>query len=377
MFPGEYTLYGSKRSYFTAKIENILKFQGLPYSLVEKMPHDGSAIETRTGSGAIPALVTPEDWPLADSTPIAQFLNARYPGQPIIPPTPVQRITALILEDWFDEWFMRVAMYTRWNYPESVDALVGSGASMRLYNKQWHEVTDAEHNEIRPHVNAALERIASFRQRMTTEVAEAYGTTLEQGEDIMVWFGEFLDNMTIHLESHPYLLGERPCVADFVISGGYAAHFGNDTWPREFTLNRQPAVLRFAERLWDTTHTDAKWLANDAVPDTLQPFFQEMQVRYLPYLLANREALANGADYVEQDYGFGVVATPPRVYQELARLDLRDELLKLSTDETVAVEAVVPRGVLDSYLVPPIDQHLTLTGNKDTFPQPQGIGVLD
>ena len=71
MFPGEYTLYGSKRSYFTAKIENILKFQGLPYSLVEKMPHDGSAIETRTGSGAIPALVTPEDWPLADSTPNA------------------------------------------------------------------------------------------------------------------------------------------------------------------------------------------------------------------------------------------------------------------------------------------------------------------
>ena len=102
-----------------------------------------------------------------------------------------------------------------------------------------------------------------------------------------------------------------------------------------------------------------------------------MQVRYLPYLLANREALATDADYVEQDYGFGVVATPPRVYQELARLDLRDELLKLSTDETIAVEAVVPRGVLDSYLVPPIDQHLALTGNKDTFPEPQGIGVLD
>ena len=127
MFPGAYTPYGSKRSYFTAKVENMLRFQHLPYTLVEKMPHGGGAIETRTGSGAIPALVTPEDWPLADSTPIAKFLNARYPAHPIIPGTPVQRIGALLLEDWFDEWFMRVAMYTRWNFPESVDALVGSG----------------------------------------------------------------------------------------------------------------------------------------------------------------------------------------------------------------------------------------------------------
>ena len=41
----------------TAKVENILRFQQLPYMLVEKMPHDGSEIERRTGSGARTLLV--------------------------------------------------------------------------------------------------------------------------------------------------------------------------------------------------------------------------------------------------------------------------------------------------------------------------------
>ena len=45
MFPGKYKLYGTARSYFTSKIENILRFQELPYELIEKMIHDGSAIE--------------------------------------------------------------------------------------------------------------------------------------------------------------------------------------------------------------------------------------------------------------------------------------------------------------------------------------------
>ena len=324
MFPGRYTLYGSKRSYFTAKVENILRFQQLPYVLSEKMPHDGSPIEGRTGSGAIPALVTPEDWPLADSTPIARLLNERYADRPIIPATPVQRIGVLLLEDWFDEWFMRVAMYTRWNFPDSVDALVGSGVSMNRLGKQWHEVTPEEHQLIRPDVDASLARIATFRHRMTGEVASAYGTTPDQGQDIMGWYGQFLDDMAAHLQQHRFLLGDRPTVADFVISGGFAAHFGNDTWPREFVLDRQPSVLAFAEQCWDTVHSDARWLADDVLPDTWAPFFAAMQDLYLPYLLANRQALATQAAMVTMDYGHGAVSTPPRIYQELSRLDLRE-----------------------------------------------------
>ncbi len=377
MFPGHYTLYGSKRSYFTAKVENMLRFQGLPYELVEKMPHDGSEIERRTGSGAIPALVTPEDWALADSTPIGRLLNMRFPDKAFIPSSPVQRTGVLLLEDWFDEWFMRVAMYTRWNFPESVDALVGSGVSMRVLGKSWHEVTEEEHVQIRPLVEESLERIATFRQRMTTEVAAAYGTTPEQGQDVMVWFGDFLDHMAHHLERYPFLLGDRPCIADFVLSGGFAAHFGNDTWPREFVRARQPSVLAYAERCWDTQAGDTTWITGDQLPDTWAPFFSAMEEHYLRYLEANRQVLASGTAMVEVDFGFGSVATPPRAYQELSRLDIRGEILALSDTDAALVRQAVPAGVLDVYLAPPLDKPPELAGNKDTFPEPEGIGVLE
>ena len=377
MFPGTYTLYGSARSYFTSKLENILKFQGLPYTLVEKMIHDGSPIETRLGSGAIPGLVTPEDWPLSDSTPIARLLNDRYPDRAIIPNTPVQRIATFLLEDWFDEWFMRVAMYTRWNFDESVDALVGSGVSMRLLGKPYHATTAQEKLDIRPQVDESLSRIATFRSRMTTEVALAYGTTPEQGQDIPIWWGEFLDDLAQHLEEYPFLLGDRPTVADFVISGGFAAHFGNDLWPRNFVVNRQPTVLEYAQTCWNTTHSNASWLADDQIPSTWDKFFAAMQQHYLRYLAANRIALSDSAEFVECDFGCGVVATPPRIYQEYSRLDIQNEILKLPKSDLAKVQQAIPSGVLDVYLLPAADNLPAVSGNKDTFPNPQGIGELD
>ena len=378
MFPGHYKLYGSKRSYFTQKLENILKFQDLPYELINKMPHDGSNIEARTGSGAIPALVTPEDWPLADSTPIARLLHERFADRPIIPPGPVQRIGTLIMEDWLDEWFMRVAMYTRWNFPESVEALVGSDISQRLLGKQWHEVTAAERTELMPQVQASLQRISNFRQRMTTEVATAYGTTLQQGQDIPVWYGAFLNHLAAHLEHHKFLLGDRPCVADFVISGGTAAHFGNDLWPRRFIEDRQPIVLEYTERCWNARYNQAgTWLSDDRLPPTWSPFFDAMQNLYLPYLLANRQALAEGNAMVEMDFGFGSVATPVRIYQELSRMDIQDEIQRLSVTEQQQVANAIPADVLAAYLKPALDPIPGLAGHKDTFPEPAGIGVIE
>ncbi len=377
MFPGKYKLYGTARSYFTSKIENILRFQELPYELIEKMIHDGSAIEKRTGSGAIPALVTPEDWPLSDSSPIARLLNDRYPERAILPASPVQRIGVLILEDWLDEWFMRVAMFTRWNYPESVDALVGSAISMRELGKPWHATSADERLALDEQLQLSLSRIATFRRRMTTEVAEVYGTTPDQGQDIMGWWGEFLDDLARHLEQYPFLLGERPCVADFVISGGFAAHFGNDLFPRAFVEQRQPVVLSYAERCWHTVCSDVGWLPDDMLPGTWSPFFAAMEQDYLRYLVANRTALDQGQDVVTVDFGAGEVTTPVRIYQELSRLDIRDEFLRLPAHHQEKVKRVVPEGVMGVYLLPPLADTPDLQGHKDTFPNPQGIGQLD
>ena len=58
MVPGKHKLYGSAHSYFTSKVDNILRFQELPYELVERMIHDGSKIEHEKIRRAIPEWIS-------------------------------------------------------------------------------------------------------------------------------------------------------------------------------------------------------------------------------------------------------------------------------------------------------------------------------
>jgi glutathione S-transferase len=363
LFTGSYVLHGSARSFFTAKVENALRYLELPYDLVEKRPHDGSEIEKRAASGALPVLQTPEDWVLWDSTPILGMLDGRFPNRRILPTTPVQRIGARLLEDWIDEWFTRPAMYTRWNFPESVEACLGGGAAKAVFQKDYFELDD----EQRATVSKLLESMAPFREFMTVKVGGLAASTLEKGRDIPVWFEAFLRNLAIHLESHPFLLGNRPCVADFALSGGFHAHFSYDPWPRRFIEERAPTTLAYADRCWNAKADGAGWIEDDTLPETWAPFFEEIEARFLRYLLANREALASDASLVELDLGFGPVSLGVTPYRERSRLDLRDELERLDPSDRARVEQAIPKAILDAYRLPPL-RELSVDSKKGVFP---------
>lgn len=363
MFPGSYVLYGSRRSFFTAKVENMLRFLDLPYELVEKQPHDGSDIERRANCGTIPLLQTPEDWVLWDSTPIAQLLDGRFRDRPLLPRTPAQRIGARLLEDWFDEWFTRPAMYTRWNFPESVEAVFGGGAAQALFGKSFFDLTPDERDRVQP----LIDRMEPFRKMMAEQAAPMGAMTLETGRDIPEWFGAFLSHLAAHLERHSFLLGDRPCVADFSLNGGFQAHFAYDPWPRRFIEERQPATLDWSLRCWDAKSGEVDWLGDDRLPGTWSPLFQEMEARYVRYLVANREALAEGRSHVGIDLGHGEVRIATGPYRELSRLDIRGEILGLDAAARRAVRDAIPAGILDAYLLPALAIP-SFTPGKRTFP---------
>jgi len=353
MFPGSYVLYGSSRSFFTAKVENALRYLELPYELVEKQPHDGSEIEKRAGSGALPVMQTPEDWVLWDSTPILAMLDGRFPERRILPETPVQRMAALLLEDWIDEWFTRPAMYTRWNFDESVEAVLGGGAARALFGKSYFELDEGELAKVRQMIAGA----APFRKHMTENVANVVGSTLEKGKDIPVWFESVMRDFEAHFARHPFLLGSRPCVADFALNGGFAAHFAYDPWPKRFLEERAPGMLAWSERCWNATYDSTgggAWIGGDAIPETWEPLFAEVEDRFLRWLLANREALGAGAKTVEVDLGFGAVEMGVIPYRERSRLDVRDSLLSLSSEVRKEVAYAIPESILEAYLLPPL-----------------------
>ncbi|MFT7671416.1 MAG: glutathione S-transferase [Planctomycetota bacterium] len=348
MFPGLYVLHGDDNSFFTRKLEAVLRHKRIAYRSAAR-PMGKDAIAERAGSHAIPALHTPEDWVLRDSTPIALLLDQRFPERPLLPNTPVQRIACRLFEEWIDEWFTRAAMYTRWEIPGTAELMAQRFLAKGILRRPLDELDQAERAAVTASARPLGAMLENFMGRGT---GERVASTRETGADIPVWFEAFLVNLSRHLEDHDYLLGNSPCLADFAFTGGAVAHFLNDPFPLELIERVAPSVARYVERCWDTPETLGKWIADDAIPETWSPFWSEMARGFVPYLEGNRKALRDGDEWVPLDLGYGptrMIAVP---YREQSRMDVRDEILRLGADEQAQLRQAIPSKVLDVYLLP-------------------------
>ena len=114
-----YLLYGSIPSLFTRKLEAALEFYRAPFEFRSKGSQpDPKTLELRAGTHQVPLLQTPEDWLLADTTPILEMLDHRFPDRRLFPPGPLG-VLAHMVEECLDEWVARVMVHYRWHYPES------------------------------------------------------------------------------------------------------------------------------------------------------------------------------------------------------------------------------------------------------------------
>ncbi len=97
-----YLLYGSPPSLFTRKLEAALNFYRAPYEFRWKGEHpDPKLLETRSGTHQVPLLETPEGWLVADTTPIIEMLDHRFPERRLFPPGPLG-VVAHLVEDEYD-----------------------------------------------------------------------------------------------------------------------------------------------------------------------------------------------------------------------------------------------------------------------------------
>ena len=110
----QYTIYGSELSYFTRKLEAAMIFYGAPFELLRKPPE----AETRSGTHQVPVLHTPENWMIADTTPLMHLLDARFPSRRMFPPGSLG-VLVQVVEEYFDEWIARTMVHYRWHYEES------------------------------------------------------------------------------------------------------------------------------------------------------------------------------------------------------------------------------------------------------------------
>jgi glutathione S-transferase len=270
--PASCVLYGWPLSYFTAKVRSSLRYQGIPF--VERPLNLWQLMVTvprKTGATVMPVLLTPEGEWLQDSSDIIDHLEAQSPVNSLLPETPVQRFVAHLLEAWADEWWIPMAMHSRWSYPENY-ALFEAEAGASLL----------------PGFPRSLQDMAAAHvARKLRDMCPRVGIRPGQLQWINRWSERMLDLLETHFAQHRYLLGERPTLADVALAGPFCAHLGRDPWPaREWIAPRQH-LHHWVERMASpqlAQEASGLLLVGDAIAPTLEPVLETVLAEFVPLL---------------------------------------------------------------------------------------------
>jgi glutathione S-transferase len=277
------TVYGPEVSYFTGKLEAVLRFKELPYQRVAKGP--AGDLARATGVAQVPGLQLADGRWLTDTTPIIAWLDARYPDTAVIPRDPRVAYFSRLLEDYADEWLWRPAMHYRWDYPEGAYHL-----SRVLADEA------ARHIPLPDFVKRH-----AIRNRQRTLFTKGDGVTPATWDHVEKIYLDSLAHLGAILETRPYLLGTRPGLADFGFFGPMFRHFAMDPTSARIMRETAPAVFEWVARVWNARASVTGGELLGHVPDDWGPILDSIGSAYLPYLCANAEAWKAGRSHYDVD----------------------------------------------------------------------------
>jgi len=273
--PQTYTLYGSEISYFTGKVRAYLRWKGIPYdeALSDAQVYR-EIIVPRVGFPVIPVVVTPQGETLQDTTEIIDELEQRFGEPSVYPSTPVQRMVALLLEVYGDEWLVIPAMHYRWHH-----------------NREWAIKAFGALNA--PHATPEEQAtIGAKRAEPFANAAVLLGGEPHMHRAIETSYEALLAELDRHFERYEYLLGTRPSIGDFGLIGPLYAHQFRDPKSGELMRRLAPNVVRWVEQMQHPRQARAgEFLADDEIPETLLPVLKRMMREQLPALVDSARIL--------------------------------------------------------------------------------------
>lgn len=282
----QYTLYGGELSLYTGKARAYLRYKGLDF---EERPATRTVykeiIVPRVGAPIVPVLVTDADELVQDTTDIIDFLEARHPECPVYPDTPLQRLAALMLEYFGDEWLVIPAMHYRWSVlDQQYDFIMREFGALNA--------PDASPEE---QIRLGEKVSAPFRGSIGR-----LGITEETIPGIERAYAALLAQLDAHFGEYDYLLGSRPSIGDYGLIGPLYAHLARDPVPRALMERTAPNVYRWVQRMNDPVPRSGDFLAGDRVPDTLLPVLETMCRELLPDAL---DVVARNARWLAENPG--------------------------------------------------------------------------
>jgi len=333
----KHILYGAEFSLYSGKARCYLRYKRIPFDeVLSSLSVYKKTIIPNTGVRFIPVVETPDGRFLQDTSNIIDSLEKSFPERSVMPDTPCQRLAALLLELYGDEWLLMPAMHYRWNFDN------------------FPFIYDEFGRSLFPRWPAFIRRIlgkrlgARFRNFLPLlGITDANRKVLED------WYErDFLITLNRHFQEHDFLLGGRPSIGDFGLIGPLYAHLNRDPYPGSLMRRDAPNVAAWVERLNQPADHRGKWVAKDEVPETLTPIFQRMFAEHWPVLTETANLLGHWATDNKGP------AIPRRIGEH-----------RFSIGGVEETRAVLPGSIWK--MQRPLDYYDSLTGNSrqqaDTF----------
>jgi glutathione S-transferase len=309
----------------------LLRYRRIPHRwVIRNSRHDPAPV---LPVALIPVLLLPgadgaEAEPMIDSTFQIRRLEELWTERSVVPPDPALAFLDFLLEDFADEWLTKAMFHYRWSFEADVDK-----ASKVL--PRWSK-TSASDDRVAPLSKLFRER--QVGRRGVVGINETTAPLIEAS------FRRLLHALDAHLAQASFVTGERPGTADFALFGQLSQLVLFEPTSTAVAVEEAPRIVAWCEVVEDLSGIEvghADWLDPAAAPETLRGLLAEAGRSYAPFLLANADAVARGAERVECTIDGRPWQQPPFRYQAKCLAWLREAHAGLSDDARTRVDALL------------------------------------
>jgi glutathione S-transferase len=318
-------VYGASVSYYTGKLETYLRYKGIAYE--RSSPYEEiSEIKAQVGSIQHPMVKRDDGRWMSDSTPMILQLEKEHPEPSILPTDPVVAFIAHLIEDYADEWLWRAAMHYRWSYDHDRELLSRILA-----------------DELTGHLKLPRFWRCRLIKRRQHKFVSNDGVTKTTRSHVEAGYLHILALMSSLLAKQPFILGDKPSIADIGLMGPMLRHFGQDPTPAAIMRDTAPFVFEWLGRMWNARArtTQGEFVAE--IPSDFTPMLQEICETHLVQLADNAKAWQlNQNKFSMNVQGCHYQHLPVSRYRVYCLEMLRGQFACLDENAQAAVKSLLP-----------------------------------
>ncbi len=278
-----YRIFGAEVSPYSVKVRSYFRYKGIPHEWIVRSMATMSEYQKYAKLPIIPAVATPQDEALQDSTPILEAMEARFPEPSIHPPTAAGRFLSELIEEFADEWGNKWMFHFRWARPADQES-----AAARIVASMMPDASEEEQAKMAD----------GIRERMVSR-GWVVGSNEKTAAFLEDSFRNGVDLLERHLAGRSYLFGDRPALADFGL-WGQIYNAWTDPTPGAILEQGYPNTRGWIDRMLEPKQ-EGEFADLDGLLPTLEPLLRGEVRLFLAWSDANAKALESGAEEMTVD----------------------------------------------------------------------------